>query len=180
MKDEQKHSKHSSISSSRNSSKIWTIRHNIKPGDQGYLIYIHGILYAKEYGYDETFEAYVARGLAELIESYNPDNDRLWLAEVEGQIVGSIAIEGYSDTEAQLHWFFVHPEYRGLGLGKELMSRAIEFCKDCEYKIIFLWTTEELIVASHIYTCFGFRRTEDKPHKIWGKNVVEQRYDLLL
>jgi GNAT superfamily N-acetyltransferase len=178
VKNQQKKSDKLTINSSRNESEKWTIRHNIKPGDQGYLIYLHGIVYSKECGWDETFEAYVAKGLAEFVKSYNLDNDRLWLAEMEGQIIGSIAIEGHSDTGAQLHWYFVHPDHRDQGLGKELMSRALEFCKDCGYTNVFLWTTKELEAASHIYLRFGFRKTEDKAHKIWGKDVLEQRYDL--
>jgi len=70
----------------------WDIRHRIKPGDIGYLSYLHGILYSKEYGYDETFEAYVASGLAEFVQSFSPDEDRIWLAETNGRIIGSIAI----------------------------------------------------------------------------------------
>lgn len=159
-------------------SKNWTIRHNIKPGDIGYLIYLHGIVYAKEYGYDQTFEAYVAKGLAEFVQSFSLDNDGIWLAEINGQVIGSIAIEKHSEKEAQLHWFFVHPNYRGLGLGKELMNEALQFCKKREYKTIFLWTTSELEAASHLYTHFGFKKTEEKAHKIWGKDLVEERYEL--
>ena len=165
---------------SSNSLEKWKIRCIIKPGDIGYLIYLHGVVYAKEYGYDQTFEAYVAKGLAEFIQSFSPDNDGFWLAEVNDQIIGSIAIEKHSEKKAQLHWFFVHPDYRGFGLGKELMSEAIQFCKKCKYRTIFLWTTSELEVASHLYTHFGFKKTEEKAHKIWGKNLVEERYELNL
>ena len=73
----------------------WKIRHHIKPGDIGYLIYLHGILYAKECGYGQTFEAYVAGGLAEFVQSFSPDKDRIWLAEIKGRIIGSIAIVGH-------------------------------------------------------------------------------------
>lgn len=159
-------------------SKKWVVRDYLKPGDIGYLTYLHGIVYAKEYGYDQTFEAYVAKGLAEFVQSFNPNKDGVWLAEINGQIIGSIAIAKHSEKEAQLHWYFVHPDYRGLGLGKELMNKALQFCKERKYRTIFLWTTNELEVASHVYTQFGFRKTEEKAHKIWGKNLVEERYDL--
>jgi GNAT superfamily N-acetyltransferase len=158
----------------------WKIRHHIKPGDIGYLIYLHGILYAKEYGYDRTFEAYVAGGLAEFVQSFSSDRDRIWLAEANGQIIGSIAIVGHSKVDAQLRWFLVHPDYRGLGIGKELLKDAIQFCRGRKYKTIFLWTTSELMEAAHLYTSFGFRKTEEKTHKIWGKNLTEERYDLNL
>jgi GNAT superfamily N-acetyltransferase len=165
---------------SKPSSKKWTIRHYLKPGDIGYLTYLHSILYAKEYGYDITFEAYVAKGLAESVQSFSPDKDRIWLAEINDQIVGSIAIVGASRLEAQLRWFLVHPDYRGLGLGRELLREALLFCKEHKYKTIFLWTTSELSVACHLYTSVGFRKTEEKTHEIWGKLVKEERYDLHL
>ena len=158
----------------------WKIRHNIKPGDIGYLTYLHGILYAKEYGYDQTFEAYVANGLAEFIQAFSPDKDRIWLAEINDQIIGSITIVGNSKLEAQLRWFLVHPDYRGLGLGRELIKKALLFCKEHKYKTIILWTASELNVARHLYKSVGFRKTEEKTHEIWGKKVTEERYDLHL
>jgi len=158
----------------------WKIRHHIKPGDIGYLIYLHGILYAKEYGYDQTFEAYVASGLAEFVHSFSSDKDRIWLAETNSRIIGSIAIVAHSKMDAQLRWFLVHPDYRELGIGKELLNAALQFCKECKYKTIFLWTTSELMEASHLYTSFGFNKTEEKTHEIWGKKVTEERYDLHL
>ncbi|MEW6456251.1 MAG: GNAT family N-acetyltransferase [Acidobacteriota bacterium] len=167
-------------SSSNYSSTKWELRHYLKSGDIGYLSYLHGILYAKEYRYDQTFEAYVASGLAEFTKSFNPAKDRIWLAEISDQIIGSIAIVGHSTTEAQLRWFLVHPDFRGLGLGKELMKEALQFCKERKYKIIFLWTTSELNVARHLYMRAGFIKTEEKTHEIWGKRVTEERYDLLL
>ena len=158
----------------------WKIRHHVKPGDIGYLTYLHGILYAKEYGYDQTFEAYVACGLAEFVQSFSSGKDRIWLAEINGRTIGSIAIVGHSKVDAQLRWFLVHPDYRGLGIGKDLLEKALQFCKERKYKTIFLWTTSELMAASHLYTCFGFSKTEEKTHKTWGKRVTEERYDQYL
>jgi len=158
----------------------WKIRHRIKPGDIGYLTYLHGILYAKEYGYDQTFEAYVAGGLAEFVQSFNPSKDRIWLAEANGRIIGSIAVVGHSKVDVQLRWFLVHPDYRGLGIGKELLEESLQFCKECKYKTIFLWTASELVEAGHLYTRFGFRKIEEKTHEIWGKRVTEEGYDLHL
>lgn len=138
------------------------------------------IIYAKEYGYDQTFEAYVAKGLAEFVQSFNPDKDILRLVEISDQIIGFIAIVGHSKLEAQLRWFFVHPDYRRLGIGRKLLKEALEFSKRCKYRTIFLWTTSELNTARHLYTDVGFRKTEDKTHEIWGKTIVEERYDLHL
>jgi N-acetylglutamate synthase-like GNAT family acetyltransferase len=158
----------------------WKIRHHIRPGDIGYLVYLHGIIYSKEYGYDQTFEAYVASGLAEFVKSFSPDEDRIWLAEINGRIIGSIAIVGRSKVDAQLRWFLVHPDYRGFGIGKELLKDALQFCREHEYKTVFLWTTSELMQACHLYTQFGFNKAEEKTHEIWGKRVTEERYDLYL
>jgi len=174
------YSKRLKNSASDPSSKRWKIRHHLKPGDIGYLTYLHGISYAKEYGYDPTFEAYVAHGLAEFVQSFSPDRDRIWMAETSGQIIGSIAIIGHSKLGAQLRWFLVHPDYRGLGLGRELAKEALLFCRGHGYKTIFLWTTSELSVARHLYTSIGFRKTEEQTHAIWGKEVTEERYDLHL
>jgi ribosomal protein S18 acetylase RimI-like enzyme len=137
-------------------------------------------MYAREHGYDQTFEAYVACGLAEFVQSFNPDKDRIWLAETKTRIIGSVAIVGHSRTSAQLRWFLVHPEYRRLGIGKQLLEEAVRFCKECKYKTIFLWTTNELTAASHLYTRFRFIKTEEKTHRIWGKTVTEEKYELHL
>ncbi len=158
----------------------WRIRYSIEPGDIGYLTSLHGTLYSEEYGYDQTFEAYVAGGLAGFVQSFDPNEDRIWLAEVDGEIIGSIAIVGHSEEDAQLRWFLVHPDHRGLGLGKELMEEALKFCRDCRYRRVFLWTTSELLESSHLYKRFGFRKVEEKTHRIWGKKITEERYDLQL
>jgi len=178
--NERKDNKKPLDGASNPSSRKWTMRHHLKPSDIGYLTYLHGILYAKECGYDQTFEAYVANGLAEFVQSFNPYEDRIWLAETNNQIVGCIAIVGASRLKAQLRWFLVHPDYRRLGLGRELMEKALLFCKERKYKTIFLWTTSELSAAHHLYTSVGFRKTQEKTHKIWGKEVTEERYDLHL
>jgi GNAT superfamily N-acetyltransferase len=137
-------------------------------------------LYAKEYGYDQTFEAYVAGGLAEFVQSFSSNKDRTWLAETNGRIIGSIAIVGHSKVDAQLRWFLVHPDYRGLGIGREFLNEALRFCKERKYKTMFLWTTSELKEAGHLYTRFGFSKAEEKTHETWGKRVTEERYDLCL
>ena len=146
------------------------LRTEIRPGDLGYITYLHGTIYAAENQLDFTFEGYVAAGLADFARTYDENKDRLWLAEIEDQIVGSIAIAGratVADNSAQLRWFLVHPSARGSGLGKRLVQAAVEFCRDRRFDSIFLWTVSELLPA-HLYRAAGFRVTEEKTHEIWG------------
>jgi len=160
--------------------KPWHIRSNLQPGDIGYIIYLHGTLYTKEYGWDHTFEGYVAESLARFALSFDPRKDRLWIAEMNGQMVGSIGIVGESNSEAQLRWFIVHPAMRGHGLGRDLLDSALQFCRDRGLKSVFLWTVSGLDAAAHLYQSTGFHRTEQKTHRIWGKTITEERYDLSL
>jgi len=157
---------------------VWTVRHQIRAGDIGCITHLHGVLYAEEFGYDQSFKAYVAEGLGRFVQSFRPDRDRLWVAEAGGKIIGSIAIVSVSEKEAQLRWFLVHPKYRGRGLGRLLIEEAVGFCGECGYGNVFLLTTSELGVARHLYTSVGFRKTEQTTHRIWGKEVTEERYDL--
>jgi len=154
------------------------VRYNLEPGDMGSVLYLHGLLYGQEYGYDHTFEGYVAAGLAEFAQSFHPDKDRLWIAEMARQRIGSIAIVGRSESIAQLRWFIVHPEKRGQGLGRALLQAALQFCRQRGYKTIFLWTIRDLTIATHLYLAAGFRKIEEKTHKLWGKILTEERYDL--
>jgi N-acetylglutamate synthase-like GNAT family acetyltransferase len=161
-------------------SKHWQIRSNLRPGDIGYLIYLHGILYAKEYGWDCTFEKYVAESLTKSIPSFDDSAGCLWIAEIDGKIIGSIGIVTGSNSEAQLRWFIVHPDQRGRGLGRELLNRALQFSRDRGFKSVFLWTVSDLKVAAELYQWAGFRKTEEKTHQIWGKTITEERYELSL
>lgn len=158
----------------------WKLRCEFKPEDIDDITHFHGVLYTREYGYDQTFEVYVASELAEFLQSFNPKKDRLWLAEVNDQIIGVIAIAGHSKVEAQLHWFLVHPDFRRQGLGNELLNMALQFCRECRYKTVFLWTTNDLHTAGRLYIRAGFTKTEEKTHDIWGKRVTEERYELQL
>src|SRR5207249_4937018 len=111
----------------------FTLRHDLRPGDLGAIVRLHGILYAREYGFDPTFEAYVAGLLAEFVIAPSVRN-RLWIAERGEQIIGCVAIVGVSAKEAQLRWYLVDPSARGLGLGRLLLHEAITFSKHCSYE----------------------------------------------
>jgi GNAT superfamily N-acetyltransferase len=155
------------------------IRHEIKPGDIGYIIYLHGQLYAKEIGYDSSFEIYVAKYLIEFARAIK-DREKLWIIEKNNEIVGSMAIVEHSKTEAQLRWLLLLPDIRGHGLGKQLMDDAIKFCRLMRYSSIFLWTEDLLEPAARLYKSKGFQLTEEKTHEIWGTELTEQRYELKL
>ena len=156
------------------------IRSHLEPGDIGYITYLHGLLYSQEYGLDYTLEGYVAAGLAQFVQTFDPRKDCLWIAEMEGQMVGSIDIAGQAHGEAQLRWFLVHPSCRGRGLGLTLLKNALQFCRERQFKSVLLWTFSDLEAAAHLYQSVGFRKTEQKTHSLWGRTLTEERYDLLL
>jgi GNAT superfamily N-acetyltransferase len=156
-----------------------TIRHDLRPGDIGYLIYLHGILYAQEHNFDCTFEPYVAGPMAEFVKS-RTDRERIWIVEKDEQIVGSVAVVKCSEKQAQLRWLLLHPDVRGCGVGRTLVEGAVQFCRDCGYSSVFLLTISALPTAAKLYKSVGFRLTEEKGQDIWGITVIEQRYDLEL
>jgi GNAT superfamily N-acetyltransferase len=157
----------------------FSLRHDLKPGDVGYLTYLHGVLYAEEYGWDHTFEAYVAGPLAEFAKSHG-ERERIWIVEHEGKVAGSIGIVEAAPEQAQLRWFLLRPELRGQGIGRLLVEQAIRFCRARGYALVYLWTTSDLKAAAHLYHSAGFRLTESLTHQQWGATVTEQRYDLRL
>jgi GNAT superfamily N-acetyltransferase len=157
-----------------------TIRTELNPGDLGYLIYLHGVLYAREYGLDGTFEGGVAERLGKFAQEYDSRKDYFALAELDGRIVGSIVINGLSDELAQLRWFLVHPDARGRGVGRELINRALDFSRERGFKKVRLWTISELAVARHLYLQAGFVVIREETHEIWGATRTEQEYELTL
>ena len=153
------------------------IRHDLRPGDIGAVIHLHGILYGKEYGFDHTFEVYVAEPLVEFVKS-GAEGQRLWVVEREEKVMGSVAIVKCSETTAQLRWLILHPELRGCGVGKTLVEKAVNFCMNFGYSSVFLWTLSILDAATSIYRSSGFCFTERKTHEIWGNVLTEERYEL--
>ena len=157
-----------------------SIRAGIKPGDLGAIMHLHGVLYAEESGLDWTFEFYIAQGYAEAAEAFTSGRARLWVAEDTGKVVGSIAIVEHSPDAAQLRWFLLHPSVRGQGLGRRLLKEAVEFSRASGYRRVFLWTLGNLDAATHLYRTFGFQKTEEATHRLWGKTLTEERYELSL
>jgi GNAT superfamily N-acetyltransferase len=156
-----------------------TVRTDLRPGDVGAVVALHGVLYARECGFDPTFEAYVAAPLAEFVRSGSP-RERLWLAERGGTAVGCVAVVAASPETAQLRWFLVDPSARGAGLGKRLLGEAIAFARQAGYREVILWTVAALTTAAHLYRAAGFRKVEEKPGRMWGVEVVEEKYALTL
>jgi peptidyl-dipeptidase Dcp len=156
-----------------------TIRNEFKPGDIGYLIYLHGAFYKKEYNYGIEFETYVALGLCEFFKRYNPEKERIWICEHKNKIIGFLLLMNRGDA-AQLRYYFIKPEYRGIGLGSKLMNLYMEFLNECGYKNSYLWTTNELTTAAHLYKKAGFKLTVEKESKNFGKLLKEQRYELIV
>jgi len=156
------------------------IHTGLRPGDLGYVIYLHGTLYAREYGLDHTFEGEVANGMGEFAKLFDEKKDYFAVAELEGRIVGSIAINGLLNHTAQLRWFLLDPSVRGMGLGKRLITEALDFCRERKFRSVYLWTISELKTAAHIYHETGFQITQEIKREIWGGVRTEQRYDLQL
>jgi ribosomal protein S18 acetylase RimI-like enzyme len=155
------------------------IRRELRPGDLGYIAHLHGQLYARECGYGLHFEGYVLAGLQEFAEQYDPAKDAVWVCEHDGKMVGFLLGFHRADT-LQLRYFIFEPEYRGLGLGKKLMREFLAFMHEKQYRRAYLWTTREQTAAIALYTRFGFQLTEEKNSVAFDKELVEQRYDLLL
>ncbi|WP_294962342.1 bifunctional helix-turn-helix transcriptional regulator/GNAT family N-acetyltransferase [uncultured Flavobacterium sp.] len=157
-----------------------TYRHEIMPGDVGYIIHLHGAIYGKEYHFSTDFERYVIKTFYDFLEKYSPENDRIWMAEYNNKIVGCVAIVHQSNEEAQLRWFLLDPAFRGLGIGKRLLTDAVEFCKAKKFKNVFLLTTNLQDKALQMYKMMGFELTKSEEVQEWGKTFYEERYDLKL
>jgi len=156
-----------------------SIRTELRSGDIGYVTYLHGLLYKREYNYGIEFESYVAKGLHEFYEYYDPSNNRVWVCEYEGKMVGFILLMNRGDA-AQLRYFILTPECRGIGLGNKLMKLFMSFLEECNYKSCYLWTTEELHSAAHLYKKYGFQLVEEKKSEAFGKPVVENKYEYVV
>jgi ribosomal protein S18 acetylase RimI-like enzyme len=156
-----------------------TIRTELRPGDIGYVIHRQGVLYNQENSYGIGFESYVAAGLDEFYRNYDPKTNRVWICEDNNKIIGFLLLMDRGDA-AQLRYFYLEPEYRGIGLGKKLMELYMEFFQQCGFKSSYLWTTKELDAAAALYTRYGFRLVEEKSGDGFGKSVIEQRYELIV
>jgi DNA-binding MarR family transcriptional regulator/N-acetylglutamate synthase-like GNAT family acetyltransferase len=147
-------------------------------GDFGWVVQRHGDLYRREYGWEETFEALVARIVAEYIENRDPKRDAAWIAEVDGQRVGCVFCMKKTEDVAQLRILLVEPATRGLGIGTRLVEECIRFARRAGYKQITLWTNDVLVSARRIYEAAGFRLVEEDKHRSFGHDLVGQNWSL--
>lgn len=146
-----------------------------KEGDMSYMAYRHCILYQKEYGLGGIFEQYVLQGLCKYLEE--EPKGKIWLAECEGKVVGSIAIVGSGKKEAQLRWFLIEPEFRSSGIGRRLMEEAMSFCREERFQKVSLWTFRDLKAARHLYHSFGFTLVEEIPNDTWRLGLIEEKWE---
>ena len=149
---------------------------DLKIGDLGWLVERHGVLYATEYGWDGSFERMVA-GIA---AAFDPEHDRAWVAEVDGQRTGAVLCVHDTPANAKLRTLLVEPHARGLGLGTRLVDQVIEHARQRGYRTLTLWTNDILHAARTIYERAGFTLQHEAPHHAFGHDLTEQTWSLTL
>ena len=152
-----------------------------EPADIEEIVHIHQDIYEAEYGFNrELFGEYVGKYARLFHISYKPNQENIWIVECNGQPIGSIALVRVDDATAQLRWFVLKAEARGMKLGHRLMQTLLDFARQKQYQRIFLWTLDNLHAARHLYSQYGFTLTETQHSDLWGTQVTEERWDLEL
>lgn len=153
------------------------IRRADQPGDLGWMIQAHGEAYAAEYGWDSSFEALVARIVADFASQHDPAREAGWIAELDGQRAGCILCVAADAETAELHTLLTLPAARGLGIGGALVRTCMDFGRAAGYRRMVLWTNSVLVAAIRIYLASGFRLTGEEPHHSFGADLVGQTYE---
>ena len=159
--------------------RAYTLR-SPQPGDMGWVVSKHGSLYAKEYGWDSTIEAITADIVSAFLKNYDPKRERCWIAEMDGEPVGSVFLVRDSDDVARIRLLIVDPKARGLGIGRDLATQSIAFARTAGYRKITLWTHSVLTAARAIYQREGFALVKSWVHEDFGKPVESETWELLL
>lgn len=155
------------------------IRPADQPGDLGWIVMAHGEIYAVEYGWGVSFEALVARIVADYAADHDPQYEAAWIATLNGQRVGCIfCVRGDDEGTAKLRLLLLHPDGRGRGLGAALVDTCLAFARSAGYKRMVLWTNDPLAAARHIYLARGFTLTAEAPHDLFGTGLLSQTYEL--
>jgi DNA-binding MarR family transcriptional regulator/N-acetylglutamate synthase-like GNAT family acetyltransferase len=151
-----------------------------RPGDMGWIVSRHGAIYAEEYGWDQRLEALVAEVVAAFLRNFDPERERCWIAERDGENLGSVMLVKDTARVARLRMLLVEPQARGLGIGARLVEECIRFARQAGYRKITLWTHSVLTAARHVYQRAGFQLVDRKAHDEFGKRLMGETWDLTL